>query len=506
MKKILLLFVLFLGFSFGLVGQSYSGTVINPCTGAPLEGVTVELRGRSGYQWITDQAVTDAYGHYSVASFGADDNWNIRVIMPEGKSTPSSYNLSPSNGGSVGLDFYFLPQPTLELGSYSSSVPLPEIDPTQIGNVIPKYCFGQDNGCIFIPNDYAAQYFHGQLGATCFSAQVYLSEINFTGEKYLGDLGCVKIGGRPSIGNSNGCIGGGPYSFGNIDEYASQAIGKFLKIHITHGCCGKTACPLESKDDLNSWDIWIYIGGLSNASVDFNFNVSFPVDANNPGDPSQDGIEPISLSVPGPALGKLSTAINATIISNEQLDAMTYNLYEVDCDAGLNSNLVFTQTVDLNSQGQPQNYSFANIKDNADMPYFLTDANHLDKCFKIECLAMNDCGNVSAYSFFTIDPNQYFVMPDNDWLADQALTPELNKAEVEGLVIFPSPVGDQLYIRRVSDKQNSKLEVFDSVGRVQMTKLIQGGYSTLDVSGLQSGIYFLRIQGDEVKTLRFVKQ
>ena len=69
--------------------------------------------------------------------------------------------------------------------------------------------------------------------------------------------------------------------------------------------------------------------------------------------------------------------------------------------------------------------------------------------------------------------------------------------------IYPNPVNDKLYIETLTQTQT--IEIYDAFGRLQST--VNGQQSMVDVSNLNSGVYFVKVittEGDVVK--RFVKK
>lgn len=70
--------------------------------------------------------------------------------------------------------------------------------------------------------------------------------------------------------------------------------------------------------------------------------------------------------------------------------------------------------------------------------------------------------------------------------------------KIEGLRIYPNPVlGDKLFI--TSDSKKSKaVTVFNVLGKKVLFEIITPNSQELDVSGLNPGIYVLRIKEDEV--------
>ena len=75
--------------------------------------------------------------------------------------------------------------------------------------------------------------------------------------------------------------------------------------------------------------------------------------------------------------------------------------------------------------------------------------------------------------------------------------------ELTSFRIYPNPVNDRLYIK--AEVEVEEVVVYDIYGRQQST--VNSQQSIVDVSKLNSGIYFVRIKTvDEVITKRFIKQ
>ena len=72
---------------------------------------------------------------------------------------------------------------------------------------------------------------------------------------------------------------------------------------------------------------------------------------------------------------------------------------------------------------------------------------------------------------------------------------------------YPNPVGDRLYIETQTLTQTLTVEIYDVFGRQQELSVISGQPSAIDVTNLNSGVYFVKIvtsEGEVVK--RFVKE
>jgi ribosomal protein S11 len=83
-------------------------------------------------------------------------------------------------------------------------------------------------------------------------------------------------------------------------------------------------------------------------------------------------------------------------------------------------------------------------------------------------------------------------------------TGKISKEE-NGLKVYPNPAGDELHIK--SDKPIfSAVSVTDGLGREVIRQFLAGKETVLDIKNLVSGVYFIMLEGEQVKeTRRFVK-
>lgn len=82
-------------------------------------------------------------------------------------------------------------------------------------------------------------------------------------------------------------------------------------------------------------------------------------------------------------------------------------------------------------------------------------------------------------------------------------------SKLEEFNIYPNPANNQLNLEWTSSAKEMNVQIIDGLGRTYntITNLPQIGQQTIDLSGLSSGIYFLRIQLDgEISSRRFVKE
>jgi hypothetical protein len=71
--------------------------------------------------------------------------------------------------------------------------------------------------------------------------------------------------------------------------------------------------------------------------------------------------------------------------------------------------------------------------------------------------------------------------------------------------IYPNPAENVLYVQ--SENGNSFYTIYDITGKVNFIHQSTNANSTLDISTLSSGVYFIQcISGEEVSTIKFIKR
>jgi hypothetical protein len=101
----------------------------------------------------------------------------------------------------------------------------------------------------------------------------------------------------------------------------------------------------------------------------------------------------------------------------------------------------------------------------------------------------------------------YLANPD-DFGFDPALAIEEHNSEYLPLEIFPNPTNKTLNIQIPKQIQSAKLEIYDLSGRIIQTETLSNeSIYQLDVEGLRSGFYTLRLISEEgIYVGKFVKE
>ena len=82
---------------------------------------------------------------------------------------------------------------------------------------------------------------------------------------------------------------------------------------------------------------------------------------------------------------------------------------------------------------------------------------------------------------------------------------------ISNYVLFPNPTSDIIHLNMVSEKaENKQFSIYNSVGQLQYSvnySLSEGmNYVEFNTSELEKGIYILKIDGEQPKTMRFAVQ
>lgn len=77
--------------------------------------------------------------------------------------------------------------------------------------------------------------------------------------------------------------------------------------------------------------------------------------------------------------------------------------------------------------------------------------------------------------------------------------------DLRNIVVYPNPVKDILNVS--FDNAINSVSIYNMVGQQVFTKSVNANEDTINVSGLTSGTYFVKVQAeDKVKTLKIIKE
>lgn len=114
-----------------------------------------------------------------------------------------------------------------------------------------------------------------------------------------------------------------------------------------------------------------------------------------------------------------------------------------------------------------------------------------------------------VYKFFYVVANEY-CPADTAWVTVVLIDcTDLDEEANDALAVYPNPVIDVLTVANVSIEGNAVIEVLDIEGRVIISNQVSNlfGNYTIDMSAVESGVYFVRVTADDmIRKVRVVKQ
>lgn len=84
---------------------------------------------------------------------------------------------------------------------------------------------------------------------------------------------------------------------------------------------------------------------------------------------------------------------------------------------------------------------------------------------------------------------------------EPSLTASIEENTLSNAVVYPNPTSDVINISLKNQLENTQVSVVDAMGRVVLNQTMDNDFISLDVAGLEEGIYFVKIaNGDAVET------
>ncbi|MBN1414893.1 MAG: T9SS type A sorting domain-containing protein [Bacteroidales bacterium] len=78
----------------------------------------------------------------------------------------------------------------------------------------------------------------------------------------------------------------------------------------------------------------------------------------------------------------------------------------------------------------------------------------------------------------------------------------VNNTEMDMLNIYPVPANDFIIVKLAADDVNSELQIIDVVGRTVYSRVVDRQTSSIDISNLKSGMYFIQITHNNEKYVK----
>lgn len=111
--------------------------------------------------------------------------------------------------------------------------------------------------------------------------------------------------------------------------------------------------------------------------------------------------------------------------------------------------------------------------------------------------------NVSGGVFPAVGQNRFFQLIIR---SSGAQPSNIDQMDIKAIEVWPNPAQNAIQIKNPGHLKIQAIEIIDITGKITQRKNMENS-KTIDISGLQNGIYFLRIISDNgLITRRFVKQ
>ena len=102
---------------------------------------------------------------------------------------------------------------------------------------------------------------------------------------------------------------------------------------------------------------------------------------------------------------------------------------------------------------------------------------------------------------FALSSNRYLSFKD---IGTGVLTME--NTESSTLTVFPNPASNFLQINSAEDISGRQVQIINLQGQVVLQTVLQSQTTSVNITGLQTGIYLCRVQNQkQVNTIKFIK-
>lgn len=88
----------------------------------------------------------------------------------------------------------------------------------------------------------------------------------------------------------------------------------------------------------------------------------------------------------------------------------------------------------------------------------------------------------------------------------QGVTPVIDNQLLSGFSAYPNPVKDVVSLRVAGDRKGEVFSIVNLAGKKVLTGKLEDEINTVDLSGLNSGLYFVQLGTAKRQTLKLVKE
>lgn len=106
--------------------------------------------------------------------------------------------------------------------------------------------------------------------------------------------------------------------------------------------------------------------------------------------------------------------------------------------------------------------------------------------------------------YYVCTPHAYMGMKAS--IIVQNITPVINNKVFSEFSVYPNPVTDVVNIRITGDKKGEVFSIVNLAGKQVLTGKLEDEINSVDLSGLNSGLYFVQLGTVKRQTLKLIKE
>ena len=106
--------------------------------------------------------------------------------------------------------------------------------------------------------------------------------------------------------------------------------------------------------------------------------------------------------------------------------------------------------------------------------------------------------------YYVCTPHAYMGMKAS--IIVQNITPVINNKVFSEFSVYPNPVTDVVNIRITGDKKGEVFSIVNLAGKQVLTGKLEDEINSVDLSGLNSGLYFVQLGTVKRETLKLIKE
>ena len=106
--------------------------------------------------------------------------------------------------------------------------------------------------------------------------------------------------------------------------------------------------------------------------------------------------------------------------------------------------------------------------------------------------------------YYVCTPHAYMGMKAS--IIVQGVTPVIDNQLLSGFAAYPNPVKDVVSLRIAGDRKGEVFSIVNLAGKKVLTGKLEDEINSVDLSGLNSGLYFVQLGTAKRQTLKLIKE